>query len=197
MAWRWAKRPGARQASPMWVNSEDLVTSDGHPFFERQYETGSVEVRVRRPWRGCASAFYRSAGPPDGGWRRRLSLASFHAPEPGGGAGPFDAVADAIGGSDRRWGRHERYSTWVKWSGSAERSGLNRSSPRRCLHRRDDVGSERRLAEHRAAGTGESYEAESFGELAEASGRWSAWYASEFWLVPRPVPEASRRRTFW
>ena len=29
------KRPGARQASPMWVNTEDLPTSDGHPFFER------------------------------------------------------------------------------------------------------------------------------------------------------------------
>ena len=29
------KRPGARQASPMWVNTEDLPTSDGHPFFAR------------------------------------------------------------------------------------------------------------------------------------------------------------------
>ena len=29
------KRPGARQAVPMWVHSEDLPTSDGHPFFER------------------------------------------------------------------------------------------------------------------------------------------------------------------
>ncbi len=29
------KRPAARQAPPMWVHSEDLPTSDGHPFFER------------------------------------------------------------------------------------------------------------------------------------------------------------------
>ena len=29
------KRPAARQASPMWVTTEDLPTSDGHPFFER------------------------------------------------------------------------------------------------------------------------------------------------------------------
>ena len=29
------KRPAARQASPMWVNTEDLPTNDGHPFFER------------------------------------------------------------------------------------------------------------------------------------------------------------------
>ena len=29
------KKPAARQASPMWVNTEDLPTSSGHPFFER------------------------------------------------------------------------------------------------------------------------------------------------------------------
>ena len=29
------KKPSARQASPMWVNTEDLQTSSGHPFFER------------------------------------------------------------------------------------------------------------------------------------------------------------------
>ncbi len=29
------KKPSARQASPMWVNTEDLPTSSGHPFFER------------------------------------------------------------------------------------------------------------------------------------------------------------------
>ena len=29
------KRPAARQASPMWVDTADLPTSDGHPFFER------------------------------------------------------------------------------------------------------------------------------------------------------------------
>ena len=29
------KKPAARQASPMWVNTEDLPTSNGHPFFER------------------------------------------------------------------------------------------------------------------------------------------------------------------
>ena len=29
------KRPAARQASPMWVDTAALPTSDGHPFFER------------------------------------------------------------------------------------------------------------------------------------------------------------------
>ena len=29
------KRPAARQASPMWVETSDLPTSDGHPYFER------------------------------------------------------------------------------------------------------------------------------------------------------------------
>ena len=29
------KRPAARRASPMWVTTADLPTSDGHPFFER------------------------------------------------------------------------------------------------------------------------------------------------------------------
>ena len=29
------KRPAARQTVPMWVHSEDLPMSDGHPFFER------------------------------------------------------------------------------------------------------------------------------------------------------------------
>ena len=29
------KKPALRQASPMWVNTEDLPTSSGHPFFER------------------------------------------------------------------------------------------------------------------------------------------------------------------
>ena len=29
------KRPAARQAFPMWVDTSDLPTSDGHPYFER------------------------------------------------------------------------------------------------------------------------------------------------------------------
>ena len=29
------KRPAARQASPMWVDTADLPTSDGHPYLER------------------------------------------------------------------------------------------------------------------------------------------------------------------
>ena len=29
------KKPAARLASPMWVNTKDLPTSGGHPFFER------------------------------------------------------------------------------------------------------------------------------------------------------------------
>ena len=29
------EKPAARQAAPMWVNTKDLPTSGGHPFFER------------------------------------------------------------------------------------------------------------------------------------------------------------------
>ena len=41
------KRPVARQASPLWVETADLPTSDGHPFFERP-ESGPGGLRVRR-----------------------------------------------------------------------------------------------------------------------------------------------------
>ena len=40
------KRPGALQASPMWVNTEDLPTSDGHPFLV-------FPVAVHWLFRGC------------------------------------------------------------------------------------------------------------------------------------------------
>ena len=41
------KRPVARQASPLWVETADLPTSDGHPFFER-LNRGPGGLRVRR-----------------------------------------------------------------------------------------------------------------------------------------------------
>ena len=58
------KRPGARQASPMWVNTEDLPTSDGHPFFERLnrvLEESGFDAFVE----GLCEAFYaRRLGRP-------------------------------------------------------------------------------------------------------------------------------------
>ncbi|MCY4025637.1 MAG: transposase [Acidobacteria bacterium] len=51
------KRPAARQAVPMWVHSEDLPTSDGHPFFERLnriLEESGFDAFVE----GLCSSFY-------------------------------------------------------------------------------------------------------------------------------------------
>ena len=51
------KRPAARQASPMWVNTGDLPTSDGHPFFERLnriLEDSGFDAFVE----GLCSSFY-------------------------------------------------------------------------------------------------------------------------------------------
>ena len=57
------KRPAARQASPMWVDTADLPTSDGHPFFERlnraQASTPSSRDCARRSTRrGWAAGVY-------------------------------------------------------------------------------------------------------------------------------------------
>ena len=51
------KRPAARQASPMWVDTADLPTSDGHPFFERLnrvLEEAGFDAFVE----GLCAAFY-------------------------------------------------------------------------------------------------------------------------------------------
>ena len=51
------KRPVARQASPLWVETVDLPTSDGHPFFERLnrvLEDCGFDAFVE----GLCSAFY-------------------------------------------------------------------------------------------------------------------------------------------
>ena len=51
------KRPAARQASPMWVDTADLPTSDGHPFFERlnrALEEAGFDAFVE----GLCAAFY-------------------------------------------------------------------------------------------------------------------------------------------
>ena len=51
------KRPAARQASPMWVDTADLRTSDGHPFFERLnrvLEEAGFDAFVE----GLCAAFY-------------------------------------------------------------------------------------------------------------------------------------------
>ena len=53
------KRPAARQASPMWVDTADLPTSDGHPFFERlnrALEEAGFDAFVE----GLCTAFYAS-----------------------------------------------------------------------------------------------------------------------------------------
>ena len=42
-----SKKPSARQASPMWVNAEDLPTSSGHPFFELLNRIPALIWRVR------------------------------------------------------------------------------------------------------------------------------------------------------
>ena len=51
------KRPAARQAAPMWVDTADLPTSDGHPFFERLnrvLEEAGFDAFVE----GLCAAFY-------------------------------------------------------------------------------------------------------------------------------------------
>ena len=51
------KRSAARQASPMWVDTADLPTSDGHPFFERlnrALEEAGFDAFVE----GLCAAFY-------------------------------------------------------------------------------------------------------------------------------------------
>ena len=51
------KRPAARQAAPMWVDTADLPTSDGHPFFEgvnRALEGAGFDAFVE----GLCAAFY-------------------------------------------------------------------------------------------------------------------------------------------
>ena len=51
------KKPSARQASPMWVNTEDLPTSSGHPFFERLNRV-LAESRFDTFVEGLCAAFY-------------------------------------------------------------------------------------------------------------------------------------------
>ena len=51
------KNPAARQASPMWVNTEDLPTSSGHPFFERPNGI-LAESRFDTFVEGLCAAFY-------------------------------------------------------------------------------------------------------------------------------------------
>ena len=58
------KRPTARQALPMWVHSEDLPTSDGHPFFERLnriLEESGFDAFVERL---CSSFYAERLGRP-------------------------------------------------------------------------------------------------------------------------------------
>ena len=59
------KRPAARQASPMWVDTADLPTSDGHPFFERLNRV-LEEAGFGRLRRGIVRGVLRCAdGPPE------------------------------------------------------------------------------------------------------------------------------------
>ena len=84
------KKPGARQASPMGVNTKDLPTSGGHPFFERLNrilaESGfdtfveglcaafyadrlGQPIRGRVGISGCCSSAISKGCPPSGGLR--------------------------------------------------------------------------------------------------------------------------------
>ena len=51
------KKPGARQASPMWVSTGDLPRSKGHPFFERLNRI-LMESRFDAFVEGLCAAFY-------------------------------------------------------------------------------------------------------------------------------------------
>ena len=51
------KKPAARQVSPMWVNTEDLPTSSGHPFFEWLNRI-LAESRFDAFVEGLCAAFY-------------------------------------------------------------------------------------------------------------------------------------------
>ena len=120
------KKPEARQASPMWVNTEELPKSDGHPFFERlnrilnesgfdafveekcapfyAERLGRPSLRPGRYFRLLFIGYFEGLSSERGiAWRVRdsLSFAVVLGPGPdGGGAGPLDVVADAT--ADRR-----------------------------------------------------------------------------------------------
>ena len=61
------KRPVARQASPLWVETADLPTSDGHPFFERLNRV-LADCGFDASWRGCARCSTRR------GWAGRVCV---------------------------------------------------------------------------------------------------------------------------
>ena len=113
------KRPAARQAPPMWVNTEDLPTSDGHPFFERLNRVleeigfdvfveelcsafyaerlGRPSLRPGRYFRLLFIGFFEGLSSERGivgGGFAESAIVSGAGPD-GSGAGPLDDVADA------------------------------------------------------------------------------------------------------
>ena len=148
------KKPSARQASPMWVNTEDLPTSSGHPFFERLNRI-LAESGFDAFVEGLCAAFYADRlGRPSlrpGRYFRLLLIGYFEAGDcvaggrfvesavvsgsgrDGVGAGPLDAVAHAAEDRcrDPRSGVH-------LGSGAAGRSGFGegKDGRRRCAPRR-------------------------------------------------------------
>ena len=115
------KKPALRQASPMWVNTEDLPTSSGHPFFERLNRIlaesgfdafveglcaafyadrlGRPSLRPGRYFRLLLIRLFRGAvvraGDCVAGGRFVESAVVSGSGRDGGGAGPLDAVAHA------------------------------------------------------------------------------------------------------
>ena len=154
----------------MWVNTEDLPTSSGHPFFERLNRV-LAESRFDTYVEGLCAAFYADRlGRPSlrpGRYFRLLFIGYFEelssergiawrvadsqsavvsgSGRDGGVAGPLNAVAHAA--ADRR--RDPRGGVHLG-SGAAGRSGFGegKDGRRRC----DDAGSERGDAEHQTAG---------------------------------------------
>ena len=120
------KRPAARQGSPLWVETADLPTSDGHPFFERLNRVledcgfdsfveglcsafyaarlGRPSLRPGRYFRMLLIGYFEGLSSERGiAWRvaDSLSLRSFLGPGCDRAvSGSLDAVADAS--ADRR-----------------------------------------------------------------------------------------------
>ena len=199
------KRPAARQASPMWVDTADLPTNAGHPFFERLnrvLEEAGFDAFVEELWRGVLRG---ADGPPEStagpvfpsvvdrlfrrvvlragdrvaGGRFAESAVVSGLGRDRGGAGPLDVVAHAA--ADRRRDPRLGFHVGV---GAARRRGAGAGEDGR--HRCDDAGSERGDAEHRAAGYGRilrGFRAEFGGGV--GGGDTDAGGSGSF----RPVPE--------
>ena len=164
------KKAAARQASPMWVNTEDLPTSSGHPFFERlnrilaesgfdafveglctvfyAERLGRPSLRQGRYFRLLLIGYFEGLSSERGiAWRvsDSLSLRSFlDLGVTEAAPGHSTVVADAAAGRPRD--AHGGIHVGGRAVGQVG-SGAGQDGRHRC----DDAGSERGDAEHRAA----------------------------------------------